>query len=50
MDGTTKGGVAVPVLSDLKIPIFYMGVGEQLDDLVPFDVNYYLEGLVNNGE
>jgi len=50
MDGTTKGGVAVPVLSELKIPICYMGVGEKIDDLIPFDINYYLEGLVNNGE
>lgn len=50
MDGTTKGGMAIPVLSTLKIPIFYMGVGEQLDDLIPFDINYYLEGLISNAE
>ena len=49
MDGTTKGGIAVPILSELKIPICYMGVGEQLDDLIPFDINYYLEGLVSDG-
>ena len=50
MDGTTKGGVAIPVLSELNIPICYMGVGEQLDDLIPFDINYYLEGLISNAE
>ena len=50
MDGTTKGGIAVPILSELKIPICYIGVGEKLDDLIPFDINYYLEGLVSNGK
>jgi len=47
MDGTTKGGMAIPVLSELKIPICYIGVGEKLDDLIPFDIEYYLEGLIN---
>ncbi len=50
MDGTTKGGMAIPVLSELKIPVCYMGVGEKLDDLIPFDINYYLEGLISNVE
>ena len=50
MDGTTKGGMAIPVLSELKIPILYMGIGEKLDDLIPFDIDYYLEGLISNVE
>ena len=50
MDGTTKGGMAIPILSELKIPICYMGVGEQLDDLIPFEIDYYLEGLINNAK
>ena len=50
MDGTTKGGMAIPVLSELKIPICYMGVGEKLDDLIPFDINYYLKGLISNAK
>jgi len=50
MDGTTKGGMAIPVLSELKIPVCYIGVGEKLDDLIPFDINYYLEGLISNVE
>ena len=48
MDGTTKGGMAIPILSDLEIPVCYMGVGEKIDDLIPFDIDYYLEGLINN--
>ena len=50
MDGTTKGGMAIPVLSELKIPVCYIGVGEKLDDLIPFDINYYLEGLISDAE
>src|SRR5262245_43673672 len=36
LDGTAKGGVAVAIAHDLKIPIRYVGVGEGIDDLVPF--------------
>ena len=50
MDGTTKGGIAIPILSELKIPICYIGIGEKLEDLIPFDINYYLEGLVSNAK
>ena len=48
MDGTTKGGIAIPILSELKIPICYIGIGEKLDDLIPFDIDYYLEGLISD--
>jgi signal recognition particle GTPase len=37
LDGTAKGGVAVAVVRELDVPIRYVGVGEQLDDLLPFD-------------
>ena len=36
LDGTAKGGVAVAIAHDLKLPIRYVGVGEGIDDLVPF--------------
>ena len=45
LDGTAKGGVAVAIANDLKIPIRYVGVGEGIDDLVPFDANEYIDGL-----
>jgi fused signal recognition particle receptor len=45
LDGTAKGGVAVAIAHDLKLPIRYVGVGEAIDDLVPFDPNEYVEGL-----
>lgn len=45
LDGTAKGGVAVAIANDLKLPIRYVGVGEGIDDLVPFDATEYVEGL-----
>ena len=45
LDGTAKGGVAVAIAHDLKIPIRYVGVGEGIDDLVPFSAEEYVNGL-----
>ena len=45
LDGTAKGGVAVAIANDLKLPIRYVGVGEAIDDLVPFDADEYVDGL-----
>jgi fused signal recognition particle receptor len=45
LDGTAKGGVAVAIAHDLKLPIRFIGVGEGLEDLVPFDPEAYVEAL-----
>ncbi len=45
LDGTAKGGVAVAIAHDLKIPIRYVGVGEGIDDLIPFSAEEYVDGL-----
>jgi fused signal recognition particle receptor len=45
LDGTAKGGVALAIAHDLKIPIRFVGVGEALDDLVPFDAATYVDAL-----
>jgi fused signal recognition particle receptor len=45
LDGTAKGGVAVAIAHDLNLPIRYVGVGESIDDLVPFSAEEYVEGL-----
>ena len=45
LDGTAKGGVAVAIAQELRLPIRYIGVGEALDDLVPFDARAYAEAL-----
>ena len=45
LDGTAKGGVAVSIAHDLKLPIRYVGVGEGIDDLIPFSPQDYVEAL-----
>ena len=45
LDGTAKGGVAVAIANDLKLPIKYVGVGEGLDDLIPFSARDYVDAL-----
>jgi fused signal recognition particle receptor len=45
LDGTAKGGVAVAIANDLKLPIRYVGVGEGIDDLIPFSPQEYVDAL-----
>ncbi len=47
LDGTAKGGVVIGVSSDLQIPVKYIGVGEQEDDLILFDKNVFLDSIFN---
>ena len=46
LDGTARGGVAVAVVRELEIPIRYVGVGEQVEDLLPFDAEAFAASLV----
>ena len=45
MDGTSKGGIAVAIQSELNIPVKYIGVGEKLDDLQKFDAEEFVNAL-----
>jgi fused signal recognition particle receptor len=45
LDGTAKGGMAFAVTHDLGLPICYIGTGEKIDDLAPFDAVTYVDGL-----
>jgi fused signal recognition particle receptor len=45
LDGTAKGGIAVAIACELKLPIRYVGVGESIDDLIPFSVDEYVDAL-----
>jgi fused signal recognition particle receptor len=45
LDGTAKGGIAVAIAHDLKLPIRYVGVGEAIDDLIPFSPEEYVNAL-----
>ncbi len=46
LDGTAKGGVALAIRRRLGVPIRYVGVGEGVDDLLPFDADAYIDGLI----
>ena len=48
LDGTARGGVVLSIMDDLKIPVKFVGVGEQVDDLQPFDADAFAEGLFEN--
>lgn len=45
LDGTARGGVVLSIMDDLKIPVKFVGVGEQVDDLQPFDSEAFAQGL-----
>lgn len=45
LDGTSKGGVVIAIAAELKMPVRYIGVGEQIDDLQPFDPIRFTEAL-----
>ncbi|MDR0727501.1 MAG: signal recognition particle-docking protein FtsY [Puniceicoccales bacterium] len=48
LDGTSRGGALVGIYQELKLPIFYVGVGEQLDDLIQFSVTEYTDALFSS--
>jgi fused signal recognition particle receptor len=45
LDGTAKGGIVVAIARELNLPIRFVGTGEQMDDLVPFDAETYVNSL-----
>ncbi len=45
LDGTAKGGIVVAIARELALPIRFVGTGEQIDDLVPFDPQTYVDSL-----
>jgi fused signal recognition particle receptor len=45
LDGTAKGGVVIAIAEEMSVPIDFIGLGEQLDDLKPFDPTAYVEAL-----
>jgi len=48
LDGTAKGGVVIGISDELEVPIRYIGVGEGVEDLLPFDAKEFLDLLFNN--
>lgn len=47
LDGSAKGGIAVPIQKECNIPIRWVGLGEGEEDLIPFDLNAYLDALLS---
>lgn len=45
LDGTAKGGVVIPIINELDVPVKFIGVGEQIDDLQPFDNEEFVNAL-----
>jgi fused signal recognition particle receptor len=45
LDGTAKGGIAIAIRHELGLPVRYIGVGEQLDDLQPFDAREFIDAI-----
>lgn len=46
LDGTAKGGVVLAIKHDMGVPVYFVGVGEGIDDLLEFDAESYVEGIV----
>ena len=47
LDGTAKGGIVIAIARELNLPIRFVGTGEQIDDLVPFDAQTYVNSLLD---
>ncbi len=50
MDGTAKGGIIFAIADELKIPVRFIGVGEGIDDLRPFNAEEFVDALIGEGE
>ena len=46
LDGTAKGGIAVAIAREMKLPVLFVGVGEALEDLLPFDSSAFVNSLL----
>ncbi|HTO74459.1 MAG TPA: signal recognition particle-docking protein FtsY [Thermoanaerobaculia bacterium] len=49
LDGSARGGIVLAIYRELKLPVLYVGVGEGMDDLVPFDASEYAKALLEEG-
>lgn len=50
LDGTAKGGIVIPIHNELSIPVKFVGVGEGIDDLQPFNANEFVDGIFDMGD
>ena len=50
LDGTSKGGIIVAMAQENTLPVYYIGVGEKIDDLQPFTAHNFAESLLEINE
>jgi fused signal recognition particle receptor len=50
LDGTAKGGILVAVAAKFALPVHFIGIGEGIDDLQPFDAREFARALVGLGD
>lgn len=46
LDGTSKGGIVIPIVNELHVPVVFIGVGEGIDDLQPFDADEFVKAII----
>ena len=46
LDGTSKGGIVIPIVNELHVPVVFVGVGEGIDDLQPFDAEEFVNAII----
>ena len=46
LDGTSKGGIVIPIVNELHVPVVFIGVGEGIDDLRPFNAKEFVDAIV----
>jgi fused signal recognition particle receptor len=46
LDGTAKGGIVIAIARELKLPVRFVGIGEQMGDLIPFDSNAFVDSML----
>jgi fused signal recognition particle receptor len=47
LDGTAKGGIVLAIATELKLPVLYAGIGEKLEDIIPFDSTSFIDSLLD---
>ncbi len=47
LDGTAKGGIVLAIATELKLPVLYAGIGEKLEDIIPFDSAAFIDSLLD---
>ncbi len=48
LDGTAKGGIVIAIARELQLPVRFVGIGEQMEDLIPFDRNAFVDSLLES--